>query len=171
MNPQEITEFKKAVDVLRKGGWIRFRGDVEEYVCCDISNMNALERCKDEKQLTKGVIVTDLESRLNYYLNEFPEQASVLFEYTELPLTIYMDGIKNLPQFLIHDHKAAFRITKDELTAKLSESIRRPLFCLPADPSILETDHSLSFFTSSHSKKDEKIMELTKGGVIRILSH
>lgn len=168
MTEEERKNVRQAIEVLKNGGVIQFRGDTDEFIACDVSNKTATEKLSEH--LGYGVLIVDLEVRVNYFLTDFPEQASALFEYAEKPLTIIFSTIKNLPEPILKQGQAAFRITKDPLTAALAAGIRRPLLCIPVNKiPEFNADLKLEFSTSPFHAKDEKIMEIGRNGIFRFL--
>ncbi len=169
-NKQEI---KNAIDVLRKGGLVFFRADTEWVIGGDISNPQVVEKFRSFSSLKPeaGIFIVDVEVRLDNYIPSIPEQTFALLEFAEKPLTIIFNNVKNIDSiFLMQDNKAAFRLSKDELTYSLAAGIRRALYCVPASADHPAFDMKLEQFTSAFSKKDETKIEIGKGGIIRFIN-
>src|SRR5437660_1743284 len=92
-------EIKKSVEVLRTGGTILYPTDTIWGVGCDATNEQAVEKIYQLKQRddSKSMIILLVnESMLLSYIDIVPEQAWHLMEYSTKPLTLVLQGAKNL---------------------------------------------------------------------------
>lgn len=131
------SDIKQALDTLRAGGLILYPTDSIWGVGCDATNPHAVERVyalkgrTPEKSLV--VLVAD-EYQLEGFVQEVPEVAYSLIEYTENPLTIVYDQAKNLPENLLgNDGSIAVRVVRHAFCERLIQRLRRPIVSTSAN--------------------------------------
>ncbi len=136
MDPFQL-EIKKAVEVLRNGGIILYPTDTVWGIGCDATNEAAVKKVFQLKKRTDAksmIVLVENPNQLNSYVNQIPEQAWPLIEYSERPLTIVYDGAKNLaPSAVAEDGSIAIRITKDDFCRKLISQLRKPIISTSAN--------------------------------------
>ena len=130
-------DIENAVRVLRNGGVILYPTDTIWGIGCDATNAEAVEKIftlkkrKEEKSL---IILLDEIEKLHDYVEQIPEHALPLIEYSENPLTIiYPKAInlaKNVPAA---DGSIAIRITKDKFCRELISSFGKPMVSTSAN--------------------------------------
>jgi L-threonylcarbamoyladenylate synthase len=132
-------DLKKANEILRAGGVILYPTDTIWGLGCDATNPDAIKKIFSIKKRSESksmIILLDNESRLLSYVKEIPEQAWMMMEHAENPLTIIYDGAKNLPAELIADDGSiAIRITRDSFCRDLVFALRKPVVSTSANVS------------------------------------
>ena len=132
-----LEEIKNSVTVLKKNGIILYPTDTIWGIGCDATNGEAVKKIIDLKKREKGknfILLLDHESKLHSYVNDIPDQAWTLIEYSEKPLTIIYTGAKNLPPEVISsDGSIAIRITRDAFCQNLIGALRKPLISTSAN--------------------------------------
>ncbi|SEK22547.1 L-threonylcarbamoyladenylate synthase [Parapedobacter koreensis] len=134
-HPSIIT---KALDTLRAGGLILYPTDTIWGIGCDATNPEAIERVYQLKGRDKGkslIVLLDSENRLPGYVQEVPEMAYQLIEYTERPLTIVYSGAKNLaPNLLAEDGSIGIRVVQQHpFCTPLLQRFRKPIVSTSAN--------------------------------------
>jgi L-threonylcarbamoyladenylate synthase len=144
-----LTEIKKCVDVLGRGGLILYPTDTIWGIGCDATNESAVEkifRLKKRSDSKSMIILLDNEVKLQSYVREVPEVAWDLIEFAEKPLTIVYDGGKNLANNLIaQDGSIGIRVTKDDFCKMLISKFRKPIVSTSANISGNEPPPSFSY--------------------------
>lgn len=130
-------EIKKTVEVLRKGGLILYPTDTVWGIGCDATNYEAVQRIFEIKQRDiskKMLILLENPNSLTAYVDQVPDVAWDLIEFTEKPTTIIYDKAKNLATNLVApDGSIAVRITKEHFTQQLIQRFRKPLVATSAN--------------------------------------
>lgn len=130
-------EIKNCIDVLHKGGLILYPTDTIWGIGCDATNEKAVEnvfKLKRREGSKNVIVLLDHEGKLLSYVQEVPETAWDLIEFSKRPLTIVYDGAKNLAANVIaEDGTAAIRITRDEFCKRLIEKFRKPIVSTSAN--------------------------------------
>src|SRR5689334_7183761 len=131
------TEIEKCLDVLKSGGLILYPTDTIWGIGCDATNEKAVARVytlKERSDSKSMIILLDHTSRLSYYLERVPSQAYELMELSEQPLTLVLDGAKNLaPNLLAEDGSVGIRVVMDEFCRNLITRFRKPLVSTSAN--------------------------------------
>jgi len=130
-------DIKKALEVLRQGGTILYPTDTIWGIGCDATNAEAIEQIYQLKQRAESksmiVLVSDI-GMLQGYIQELPDVAWDLIEYTEKPLTLIFDDAKNLaPNVVAQDSSIGIRVVKDEFVQRLIERFRKPIVSTSAN--------------------------------------
>jgi len=182
-------DLKKACEVLRKGGVILYPTDTIWGIGCDATNEEAVKRVYEIKQRsdTKAMLtLLDSPTYLNHYIDDLPEIAYDLIEYSDKPLTIIYSGAKNLAANLIApDGTIGIRITKEKFSQHLCRKFGKPVVSTSAnfsgEPSpsnfseinkeILRlVDYTVNYRKDEMEKsKPSSIIRLEKNGVIKII--
>lgn len=136
-NSIPVSDINRALDVLRAGGLILYPTDTIWGVGCDATNPAAVERVyqlKGRDQRKSLIVLLDNENKLPGYVDEVPEIAYQLIEYTERPLTIVYSGAKNLASNLIaEDGSIGIRIVNHPFCSPLLQRFRKPLVSTSAN--------------------------------------
>jgi L-threonylcarbamoyladenylate synthase len=148
-------EIDKCLEVLNGGGIILYPTDTIWGIGCDATNEKAVAKIfelKSRPDAKSMIILLDHTTRLAGYITEVPQQAYELMELTEQPLTIVLDGAKNLASNVIaSDGSIGVRIVMDEFCNKLIGRLRKPLVSTSANISGDKTPSS--FFEVSDKIK------------------
>ena len=124
-------EIEKALKVLKEGGVILYPTDTVWGLGCDATNEDAvakISKIKGREEDKSFIILLDNDSKLQSYVNEVPEVAYDLIEYTENPLTIVFSNAKNLAKNVINkDGSIGIRIVKHNFCQQLVQRFRKPI--------------------------------------------
>ena len=130
-------EINKALEVLKSGGIILYPTDTVWGIGCDATNPEAVAKVyalKNRADSKSMIILLDTDNKLQSYVNEIPDVAYDLIEYTEKPLTIIYSGAKNLAANLINeDGSVGIRIPKHEFCQQLIQRFRKPIVSTSAN--------------------------------------
>lgn len=130
-------EIKKAVEVLRNGGVILYPTDTIWGIGCDATNEEAVKKVYDIKKREDSksmLVLLDNPNKLNSYVQEVPEVAWDLVEFTEKPMTIIYPGAKNLAKNLVaEDGTIGIRITEEDFSNNLIFRFRKPIVSTSAN--------------------------------------
>src|SRR5690606_31299331 len=133
----QASDIHNALDVLRTGGLILYPTDTIWGIGCDATNPAAVERVfqlKGRDQRKSLIVLLDNESKLPGYVQEVPEIAYQLIEYTERPLTIVYSGAKNVASNLIaEDGSIGIRIVEHPFCNALLQRFRKPIVSTSAN--------------------------------------
>lgn len=177
-------EINKALEVLKSGGVILYPTDTIWGLGCDATNPEAVEKLlkiKNRPAEKSLIVLLDVDSKLQSYVNEIPEVAYDLIEYAENPLTLIFSNAKNLaPNVINADGSVGIRIVKHDFCTPLIQRFRKPIVSTSAnvsgkpspkyfddlDPEIIDAvDYVVNFEQESRSnKKPSTIMKLSPGG-------
>lgn len=182
-------DIKKAIEVLKEGGIILYPTDTIWGIGCDATNEEAVEKLYAIKQRDKSksmLILLDNPIKLQTYIQEVPDIAWDLIDLTDKPLTIILDGAKNLATNLIsNDGSIGIRITAEDFSRELCMRFRKPIVSTSAnitgqptpqsfnqiDPQILElVDYVVEYRQNEMSKQTpSSIIKLEANGNINII--
>lgn len=182
-------EIRKAVDVVKKGGLILYPTDTVWGIGCDASNPEAVKRVYDLKQRADGkamIVLVGSVDDVEYYVDDMPEVARQLIEYSEKPITIIYDKARGLaPNMLPPEGTVAIRVTSEKFSSELCRRLRRPLVSTSANisgqpaptifaeisPEIIEgVDYVVDYRRDDTSAaRPSTIMRLTSGGEFKII--
>jgi L-threonylcarbamoyladenylate synthase len=130
-------EVKSALNVLRAGGIILYPTDTIWGIGCDATSEEAVKKVYSLKMRVDSkslIILLDNDAKLLSYVQQVPEQAWQLIEFTERPLTIIYPFAKNVAKSLIaEDGTIGIRVTRDVFCKKLIEKFRKPIVSTSAN--------------------------------------
>jgi len=130
-------EIKKTIEVLRAGGVILYPTDTVWGLGCDATNENAVKRIFEIKRRGDAkamLVLIDNPAKLQSYVEEVPDIAWDLIEFTEKPLTIIYPQAKNLASNLIgKDKTIGIRVTKEAFSKQLCAQFRNPIVSTSAN--------------------------------------
>ncbi len=130
-------QLKEAVRILKTGGVILYPTDTIWGIGCDATNHRAVERVFDIKNRPTSksliVLIDDL-AKTSIYVDDMPDVAWDLVEYTTEPLTVIYQKGKNLASNVINrDGSIAIRVTREEISSSLCRMLGRPLVSTSAN--------------------------------------
>lgn len=177
-------EINKALEVLKNGGVILYPTDTIWGLGCDATNPEAVEKVlkiKNRPAEKSLIVLLDVDSKLQSYVNEIPEVAYDLIEYAENPLTVIFSNAKNLaPNVINADGSVGIRIVKHDFCTPLLQRFRKPIVSTSAnlsgkpspkyfddlDPEIIDAVNYVVDFEQENrsNKKPSTIMKLSPGG-------
>lgn len=133
------SDIEKSVLALKEGGAILYPTDTIWGIGCDATNASAIEKVfsiKKRPEQKSLIILLDEVDNLYDYVDQIPEHAFNLIEFSENPLTIIYPKAINLAKNVIaEDGSIAIRITKDEFCRELIRKSRKPLVSTSANVS------------------------------------
>lgn len=177
-------EVNKAFNVLKNGGIILYPTDTIWGIGCDPTDAIAVEKIiklKGRSEDKSMIILLDTVNKLQSYVNEVPEIAYDLIEFSENPLTIIYSGAKNLaPNVPAEDGSIGIRIVKHQFCEQLLQRFRKPIVSTSANLSgqippasfddiseeiIKGVDYIVNYEQNTISdKRPSTIMKLEPGG-------
>lgn len=141
-------EVNKAAEAIKEGKIILYPTDTIWGIGCDATNPEAVKRVYELKQRvdSKALIVLVAEDwELQKYVQQVPEIAWDLVEFTEKPLTIIYPKGRNLAQNLLaEDGSIAIRMVKNQFCEALIKKARVPIVSTSANISGEPTAHTFS---------------------------
>jgi len=141
-------EIEKCLEVLNAGGIILYPTDTIWGIGCDATNADAVAKIfelKERSEAKSMIILLDHTGRLGGYIKEVPQQAYELMELSEQPLTVILDGAKNLaPNVVAEDGSIGVRIVMDDFCRILISRLRKPLVSTSANISGEKSPSSFS---------------------------
>jgi len=182
-------EIGKALEVLKSGGIILYPTDTIWGIGCDATNEKAVEKIYELKSRPDSksmILLLDLPGRLLNYISEVPQQAYELMELSEQPLTLVLDGAKNIaPNLVAADGSVGIRIVLDEFCQNLVGRLRKPLVSTSANISgknaptnfsevspeiIAGVDYVVQWRQDDDTRhKPSTILKVGKGGEIKFI--
>ena len=130
-------EVNKALEVLKSGGIILYPTDTVWGLGCDATNVEAVAKVyalKNRADSKSMIILLDTDNKIQSYVNEVPDVAYDLIEFSEKPLTIIYSGAKNLATNLINeDGSIGIRIPKHNFCEQLIQRFRKPIVSTSAN--------------------------------------
>lgn len=130
-------DLKKSLDTLRSGGLLLYPTDTIWGIGCDPLNVEAIQQIyalKGRDQAKSMILLLENENMLSSYVEEVPDVAYQLIEYSERPLTIVYSKAKNLPPELVNsDGSIGIRIVKHPYCEELIRRFRRPIVSTSAN--------------------------------------
>lgn len=182
-------DINKALEVLKSGGVILYPTDTIWGLGCDATNPEAVDKVlkiKNRPAEKSLIVLLDVDTKLQSYVNDVPEIAYDLIEYAENPLTIIFSGAKNLAKNVINeDGSVGIRIVKHDFCTPLIQRFRKPIVSTSANlsgepspknfddisPEIIDAvDYIVDFEQENRtSKKPSTIMKLSPGGQFQFI--
>jgi L-threonylcarbamoyladenylate synthase len=182
-------DIKKAVEVLKNGGVILYPTDTIWGIGCDATNPEAVKKVYDIKKREDAksmLVLLDNINSIDYYVEEVPEIAYDLIEFSEKPVTVIFPNAKRLAKNLINeDGTIGIRVTNEKFSNSLISRFRNPIVSTSANISgqpspsnfnqISEeiknsVDYIVNFRQDDNSKaKPSSIIKLGVSGEIKIL--
>lgn len=182
-------DIDKAIEVLNKGGLILYPTDTIWGIGCDATNADAVKRVYELKQRTDSksmLVLVDTEAKLPSYASHIPDVAYDLIEVSEKPLTLILDGAKNLaPNLVAEDGSVGIRVTAEAFSKTLCARFRKPIVSTSANisgqpsPSVFSeisddikkgVDYIVQHRQSDNQKRQPSgIIKLGAGGQIKII--
>lgn len=182
-------EVRRAAEVVRRGGVILYPTDTVWGIGCDatnpeaVSKVFAIKRRDDHKALITLVASVD---DVAFYVDEMPQVAEQLIEYSEKPITIVYDrGVRLAPNLLGEDGSVGIRVTKEAFSNALCRYLRKPLVSTSANisgkpspavfpeisPEIISAvDYVVNFRRDDLTRRSAStVMRLGNGGEFKIL--
>lgn len=130
-------EINKALEILKKGGVILYPTDTVWGLGCDATNLEAVSKVNEIKGRSADkslIVLLDTDNKLQSYVNNIPDVAYELIEYTEKPLTVIFSNAKNLATNVINaDGSVGIRIPRHDFCQQLIQRFRKPIVSTSAN--------------------------------------
>ena len=130
-------DIREAVRVMQSGGVILYPTDTIWGIGCDACNENAVRRVFEIKRRAeaKSVIsLVDSEVKVEFYVRSVPDVAWQLWECSDEPLTLVLDGARNLASGVIaSDGSVALRVTREAFSRQLCMRMKRAVVSTSAN--------------------------------------
>jgi len=124
-------EINKASKILKDGGIILYPTDTLWGIGCDATNEEAVKRIYKLKKRSGSkslLVLVDHDIRLERTVEEVPEVAWNLMEYSEKPLTIIYNNPIGIAKSVINtDGSLGIRVVKDTFCKKLISTLNKPI--------------------------------------------
>ncbi|MCC2599648.1 L-threonylcarbamoyladenylate synthase [Sphingobacterium sp. FBM7-1] len=157
-------DLNKALETLKNGGLILYPTDTIWGIGCDATNAEAVEKVfalKGRNPQKSLIVLLHNDNQLASYVNDIPEVAYDLIEYTETPLTIVYSKAKNLaPNVIAADGSIGIRIVRHPFCEQLLQRFRKPIVSTSAN---ISGDVSPAYF--------DEISEQVKAGMDYIVEY
>ncbi len=179
----------KAVEVLKNGGVILYPTDTVWGIGCDATNPEAVARVFQIKQRQDSkalLVLVDSQAKVEFYVREVPPVAWDLMELSTRPLTLIMDGARNLaPALVAQDGSVGIRVTSEAFSRDLCSRFRKAIVSTSANlsglpaPSIFSeisqeilssVDYVVSYRREDTQRsKPSSIIKVGAGGQVKII--
>ena len=130
-------DIREAVRVMQSGGVILYPTDTIWGIGCDACNEDAVRRVFEIKRRAeaKSVIsLVDSEVKVEFYVRSVPDVAWQLWECSDEPLTLVLDGARNLALGVIaSDGSVALRVTREAFSRQLCMRMKRAIVSTSAN--------------------------------------
>lgn len=182
-------DIKQAVEVLRRGGVILYPTDTVWGIGCDATNAEAVARIfaiKRREESKSMITLFDSTARIQQYISQIPEVAFDMMELTDKPLTLILDGAKNLaPNLIAADGSLGVRVTSEEFSRELCFRFQKPIVSTSAnisgeptpatfadisDEIVNAMDYVVKYRQGDTSRhKPSSIVRLAANGLVKII--
>lgn len=188
-NEEYMADLRQAVKTLREGGVILYPTDTVWGLGCDATNVEAVAKVYAIKQRAESksmLVLVDSAGRAGVYVKEIPDVAYDMMDLADKPLTLILDGAKNLADNLIaEDGSIGIRVTNEKFSHDLCRSFGKavvstsanisgqPAAAIFADvsPEILNAvDYAVLFRRDDTAKaKPSSIVKLKADGQVTVI--
>lgn len=190
MNKEEYDDdLRQAVKTLRGGGVILYPTDTVWGVGCDATNADAVARVYAIKRREEGksmLVLVDSADRASTYAGGIPDVAFSMMDLATAPLTLILDGAKNLaPNLIGPDGTIGLRVTAERFSRDLCYRLGRPVVSTSAnvsgrpaaaifddvDPEIVAAvDYAVRYRRDDRSKaRPSSIVKIGADGQVKII--
>lgn len=132
-------DLRQAVKTLREGGVILYPTDTVWGIGCDATNADAVARVYAIKRREEGksmLVLVDSADRAATYASGIPDVAFAMMDLATTPLTLILDGAKNLAGNLVGpDGTIGIRVTAERFSRDLCYRLGRPVVSTSANVS------------------------------------
>lgn len=130
-------DLNKALETLKAGGLILYPTDTIWGIGCDATNEEAIEKIyalKGRDKTKSMIVLLHNDNQLAGYVNDIPEVAYDLIEYSERPLTIIYSNAKNIAKNAIaQDGSIGIRIVRHAFCEQLLQRFKKPIISTSAN--------------------------------------
>lgn len=132
-------DLQQALTILREGGVILYPTDTVWGIGCDATSEEAVNKVfaiKERMDSKALLLLVDDARRIPSYVEEMPEMAWELMEFSTKPLTIIYDNAKNVAKNLLApDGSVGIRECKEPFVKALIQQFRKPIVSTSANKS------------------------------------
>ena len=157
-------EILKAVEVLKSGGVILYPTDTIWGIGCDASNPEAVKKVyeiKNRDEAKSLIALVDGDVRLERTVEEVPEVAWDLIDFSEKPVTIIYDNPIGVAKNAVNkDNSLGIRIVKDKFCKELIRNLNKPLISTSANISGEKQANSFSEISEEIKNSVDHIVDL-----------
>ena len=133
----EPDDLKNAVETMKNGGIILYPTDTVWGIGCDARNDDAVRRIFSLKQRDDSksmLVLLDAPGKLQGYVEQIPDMAWQLMEYSARPLTIIYPGARGVaPSLIAADGSLGIRVTNDMFCRQLCAKLHAPVVSTSAN--------------------------------------
>lgn len=130
-------DIKQALEVLQNGGVILYPTDTVWGLGCDATNAEAVAKVYAIKRRAESksmIVLFDCVQRIAGYLDKVPDVAYDMMELSDKPLTLVLDGAKNMaPNLIADDGTIGVRVTSEQFSQQLCARFKRPIVSTSAN--------------------------------------
>ena len=131
------SEIEKCARLLADGKVLLYPTDTVWGIGCDATNEAAVRKVYEIKRRAESkalLVLTDSIAKVQFYVQDFPEQAWDLIELSGKPLTIIYDKGRNLaPNLLADDGSIGIRVTRERFSYTLCQRFRKAIVSTSAN--------------------------------------
>ncbi len=136
-NTEYDEDLRQAVATIRKGGIILYPTDTVWGIGCDATNPEAVAKVFALKQRAEAksmLVLVDSALRAQTYVADIPDVAYDMLDISDKPLTLILDGAKNLAKNLIaEDGSIGIRVTNEKFSHDLCYRFSKPVVSTSAN--------------------------------------
>ncbi len=136
-NTEYDEDLRKAVTTIRKGGIILYPTDTVWGIGCDATNPEAVAKIFALKQRAEAksmLVLVDSALRAQTYVADIPDVAYDMLDISDKPLTLILDGAKNLAKNLVaEDGSIGIRVTNEKFSHDLCYRFSKPVVSTSAN--------------------------------------
>lgn len=176
--PDFRIDISKAIESLQGGGFMQFNSEFGWLTACDASSETCCKKLIELKQKHSNwdlFLLVDSTSRIQSYVEVVPDIVWDLFEISEKPLTVILDGLRIMTPEVLMSSNIGFRISNETFATNLCSRMRKPLLCLTPDIIITENELSNKSYKVTYRTKEKfkpvlpSIIKLGTGNEIKII--
>ena len=182
-------QINAATEILSEGGLILYPTDTIWGIGCDATNEEAVKRIYKLKKRSDSkslIVLVDNDVRLQRTVEEVPEVAWKIMDYSKKPVTIIYNNPKGIAKSAVNnDDSLGIRVVKDAFCKKLISKLNKPIISTSANISGEEqancfaeiskeiknsVDHIVNLRQDeSEPKQSSTIIKLDPSGLIKII--
>ena len=182
-------QINSATEILKQGGLILYPTDTIWGIGCDATNEEAVKRIyklKKRCDCKSLIVLVDNDVRLQRTVEEVPEVAWDIMDYSKKPVTIIYNNPKGIAKSAVNnDDSLGIRVVKDAFCKKLISKLNKPIISTSANITGEEqancfaeiskeiknsVDHIVNLRQDeSEPKQSSTIIKLDPSGLIKII--
>ena len=182
-------QINTATEILKQGGIILYPTDTIWGIGCDATNEEAVKRIYKLKKRSDSkslIVLVENDVRLERTVEEVPEVAWNIIDFSKKPITIIYDNPKGIAKSAVNkDNSLGIRVVKDAFCKKLISKLNKPIISTSAN---ISGEKQANFFAEisqeiknsvdhivnlrqneSEPKQSSTIIKLGSSGLIKII--